>query len=424
MSVGMLVLATHLGGQAGMSTRFPSARAELQTLFQRLKHNRAEPASKQIVKQVKRPNHNMTRFANVGRANFGFSSGSTQFARRESKIERFAFAPFLVPVPKRARRPAPRPPSLSRLRGQPAITKLVTLASAPFPYDGPVPGRQASFLDVNENGRRGHTNARGQVMWADEVFNDARTLFHIPSGFNARKPGVILLFFHGHGATLARDVRRRQLVPSQVSASGMNAILVAPQFAVDAADSSIGKFWMPGGLSRFLSDAAVTFATLQRDARLESQFARMPVVIVAYSGGFVPAAWAIRAGKLGGRLKGVVLLDGLYGHEDTFATWAKQINSTGFFINAYGHSTRNRSVQLETNLSARAIPITTVLPAKLGQGEVVLSPTPANHRDFVTHAWTESPISDLLKRLSFVGRRPPNAMSRNPVAWETTTHEQ
>jgi hypothetical protein len=66
---------------------------------------------------------------------------------------------------------------------------------------------------------------------------------------------VIVVFFHGHGATLERDVRDRQLLPAQISESGANAVLVAPQLAYDAADSSAGKFWERGGLKRFMAEA-------------------------------------------------------------------------------------------------------------------------------------------------------------------------
>ena len=47
---------------------------------------------------------------------------------------------------------------------------------------------------------------------------------------------MIVVFFHGNGATLERDVRDRQMVPQQISDSGVNAVLLAPQMAVDAAE--------------------------------------------------------------------------------------------------------------------------------------------------------------------------------------------
>jgi hypothetical protein len=117
-------------------------------------------------------------------------------------------------------------------------------------------------------------------------------LLHIPPGFDANKPGVMIVFFHGHGAILARDVRDRQQVPAQISASGANAVLVAPQFAVDAADSSPGKFGEPGGFKRFLDEAAGQLAKLHGDPRTKQTFANMPIVIVAYSGGASSRAFA------------------------------------------------------------------------------------------------------------------------------------
>src|SRR5262245_43253919 len=184
-------------------------------------------------------------------------------------------------------------------------TRLVTLKNAPFPYTGLVPTTKRPFLDVIENGRRGHRTRRGGVYWEDKTFSDARTLLHIPQGFDISRPGLIIAFFHGHGATLDRDVLKRQQVPMQVSTSGANAVLIAPQLAVDAADSSPGKFWEPGAFDRFLRESALELARLHGDPRSAAAFASMPVVIVAYSGGFLPAAWCLQRGGVNERLRGV-----------------------------------------------------------------------------------------------------------------------
>ena len=78
------------------------------------------------------------------------------------------------------------------------------------------------------------------------------------------------------------------VLPDAGRAVGVNAVLVAPQFAFDAADSSAGKFWEPNGFKHFLDEAAVKLARLYGDPRKAFTFANMPVVIVAYSGGFGP----------------------------------------------------------------------------------------------------------------------------------------
>ena len=68
---------------------------------------------------------------------------------------------------------------------------------------------------------------------------------------------MIIVFFHGNKATLSRDVIARQQIVRQLANSGLNAVLVAPQLAVDAQDSSAGRFWSPGGFAAFLSEAQI-----------------------------------------------------------------------------------------------------------------------------------------------------------------------
>src|SRR6266567_555131 len=112
------------------------------------------------------------------------------------------------------------------------LTTLVSMKSSAFPYFGNNPASDSPFLNISKGDRRGHRSYSGRVFWQDETYNDSRVLVHVPEHFDVRKPGVIVVFFHGNGATLERDVRDRQLVPQQISDSGVNAVLLAPQLAV------------------------------------------------------------------------------------------------------------------------------------------------------------------------------------------------
>src|SRR5262249_54641729 len=168
--------------------------------------------------------------------------------------------------------------------------QLVPFDVSPFPYSGPMPDKNITFLDVVNGERRGHTSGRGGVYWEDLTYSDKRALLAIPRGFDIRRPAMIVVYFHRNLAKLTRDVQNRQQVPRQVEQSGLNAVLVAPQFAIDALDSSSGRFWEPGVFAKFLDEAADRLTRLHGDARARSVFERAAVVLGGYSRGADPPA--------------------------------------------------------------------------------------------------------------------------------------
>lgn len=279
-------------------------------------------------------------------------------------------------------------------------TALIPFQTAPFPYRGTLPGSGKPFLNVNENGRRGHSTPYGRLYWEDETYSDNRVLLHIPKGFDVRRPAVMIVFFHGHGAMLERDVLNRQQVADQITRSGANAVLIAPQFAVDAADSSAGRFWEPGAFGRFMGEAADALAKLHGDRRSVRTFASAPVIFVAYSGGYVAAASSAVNGGLKKRLRGIVLLDALYGELGKFASWIEN-DPSAFFVSAYLGSTREKNSQLAEILTQRDIGYATELDRPLHQGDVAIlaGGQDVSHRSFVTQAWVDNPIEDVLRRL-------------------------
>lgn len=279
-------------------------------------------------------------------------------------------------------------------------TSISEFVTGPFPFDGTTADAASAYFNMNESGRRGRQSASGRVYWENETYGDQRVLLHIPAKFDVRRPGVIVVFFHGHGAKLERDIRDRQALPDQISASVANAILVAPQFAVDAADSNPGKFVEKGGFARFLNEAATHLAILYGDQRSLRTFTTMPVILVAYSGGYLPTAWAISAGDTQKRVKGVVLLDALYGEVGKFESWIEQDRSR-FFISAYLNSTRARNLELQNILRDKQVPYRMSLERNIRPGSVtfISGGTDETHRDYVSDGWVANPITDLLNRL-------------------------
>ncbi|MDH2341583.1 alpha/beta hydrolase [Bradyrhizobium sp. SSUT77] len=281
------------------------------------------------------------------------------------------------------------------------LTTLVSMKSSAFPYFGNNPASDTPFLNISKGDRRGHRSYSGRVFWQDETYSDNRVLMHVPEHFDVRKPGVIVVFFHGNGATLERDVRDRQLVPQQVTDSGANAILLAPQMAIDAADSSAGKFWQAGGLKRFLEESATHLARVTGDPNSARVFANMPIVIVGYSGGFLPTAWSLEVGGISDRVRGVVLLDAVYGEMDKFASWIESHRS-GFFVSSYTRYTARRDRELMSTLRQKGITVSEDMDGPLRPGSVVFVETGdgITHRDYVNRAWTRDPLKDVLVKMS------------------------
>ena len=280
--------------------------------------------------------------------------------------------------PKRPSRPNPSPVALE------AKTNLVEFENAPFPFDSGTDPRKRRTASLD-----------------NDRYSDPRVLLHIPQGFDIRKPGVVVIFFHGHRANLKRDVLDRQRVADQISLSKANAVLVAPQFAVNASDSSAGNFWTPGLFTLFLNEASEQLAILHGFLGLARDFDKLNVVIVGYSGGFAPVAWAIHHGGSNERMRGVILLDALYGELDKFEKWIAGDRYRRFFVSGYLGSTRARNLQLQQILDNRGIKYRMALDDRIRPGSITFLPgrNGENHHSYVTKAWTDNPLADLLNRL-------------------------
>jgi len=283
-----------------------------------------------------------------------------------------------------------------------ANVELASFQNSAFPYHGLIPnyddtGKSRPFLDVDDNGRLGHTG-RGGVHWEDQTYSDRSVLLAAPQSFDPNRPGVIIVFFHGNNATLSRDVIARQQIVRQLADSGLNAVLVAPQLAVDAPDSSAGRFWTPGGFAAFLSEAQAKLGDLYPHAR--SAFRRMPVVIVAYSGGYLPAAYSLAVGGDTGRVRGLVLLDALYGEREKFVRWAEGPGRNAFFVSAYSISSKEGNEAVRAELASAGLQTESALPAELTPGVVAfIDAGSVEHNDFVTSAWGGQPLRDIFSRI-------------------------
>src|SRR6516162_1130182 len=115
-----------------------------------------------------------------------------------------------------------------------ANVSLASFENSAFPYHGLIPnyqetGKSRPFLDVEDNGRLGHSSPRGGIHWEDQTYSDRSVLLAAPQSFDPARPGVIIVFFHGNNATLSRDVIARQQIVRQLADSGHPA--ASPPFS-------------------------------------------------------------------------------------------------------------------------------------------------------------------------------------------------
>jgi hypothetical protein len=150
-----------------------------------------------------------------------------------------------------------------------------------------------------------------------------------------------------------------------------------------------------------VTESADHLAELYGDPGAAKAFANMPVIIVGYSGGFMPAAWSLDVGGLGNRVRGVFLLDAVYGELDKFASWI-ETHRSGFFISSYTRHTERHDQDLMRLLREKGIAITDTMDGPLKPGSVVFVETPegVTHRDYVTHAWTDNPLKEVLVKMA------------------------
>src|SRR5205807_604897 len=110
--------------------------------------------------------------------------------------------------------------------------------------------------------------------------------------------------------------------------------------------------------------------------------ARKPgvIVVVGYSGGFLPTAWSLEVGGITSRIRGVFLLDAVYGELDKFATWIEN-NRSGFFVSSYTRYTKRRDQELMAMLREKGISYREDMDGPLRPGTAVFVQTPEG----VTH---------------------------------------
>jgi hypothetical protein len=286
---------------------------------------------------------------------------------------------------------APRP-----LRG----TFVERLETAPYPYDGRYGDSDQDFFDHVDpvSGERFHTN-RYELRLAEKAhYRDNSVLFHVPKQFDPGKPLIYVVFFHAIKTDINKSNRDHALA-RQVEASGRNVILVMPQLAKDAPDSSAGKFFQGNAFRGFMTEAAEVL-TRKLGESCRGALARAPIVLAAFSGGYKATAYVLDRGGLDERIIGVLLLDALYEDVDKFQRWIQANSDRVFFVSIYGQG----ECEVNTRVLARQLNRLDLLeqpvwPGKIRKGGIHFVESSHEHLSIPRLGPPPEPIRALLRSI-------------------------
>ena len=259
-------------------------------------------------------------------------------------------------------------------------TFVVKLEHAPYPYVGKYADGEQDFFDYIDpaSGERFHTNRYGGRLAEKKHYRDNSVLFHVPKHFDPRKPIMYVVFFHGIQTDVSRSNRDYALA-RQVENSGRNAILIVPQLAKDATDSSPGKFFQRNAFSVFMAEVAEVLA-LRLGASYRCELAEAPIVIAAFSAGYKAAAYVLDRGGLDERIIGVLLMDALYEDVDKFHHWIRANADRALFVSIYGRGEcEENSRALAGRLNRLELLDHPNWPDEITKGEILFIRSPHDH---------------------------------------------
>jgi hypothetical protein len=243
---------------------------------------------------------------------------------RRNFLVALAAAPVIA-FARKAQALPPEPFDFPGFDSDPAPGPAPTVPAAPEYVPRPRPKNGSKLKSIVHD-------AGGTTMWlalehapfASGGYHDDTVIVFVPSHyrFDEDEGVATLTHFHGHTTTAERAMMSHQL-REQVIDSRQNAVLVVPQLAVMAADSSCGRLEQPGALRALLAEAVATAAHEGRGTLGDAQFPRSAhlgtVCVSAHSGGYHAAASCLRGG--GVDVRETYLFDALYSEVETFRDW-------------------------------------------------------------------------------------------------------
>ena len=245
-------------------------------------------------------------------------------------------------------------PSLTSVDG--ANVALASFENSAFPYHGLIPnyqetGKTRPFLDVEDNGRLGHSSPRGRNPLGGPDLQRPQRAARRAAVLRSRRAGRDhRVLPRQYGDAVAR--RRR---PAADRAPARRLRASTPCWSRRNSRST-RRIRAPGGSGR---RAASPPSSARRIRSSANSIRTRAAPSGACRSSSSPIAAAIcrpsirsPSAAMQGRVRGVVLLDALYGERDKFVSWVEGPGRNAFFVSAYSASSKEGNDAIRARLEA------------------------------------------------------------------------
>jgi len=243
---------------------------------------------------------------------------------------------------------------------------------------------QSSNTSFPDSSRfQGHVGNHVFYNTADH-YSDNHVLIIAPKTLNALKKVDLIFWFHGWHNNIDSALAYYQLT-RQLIASGLNAVLVLPEAAKDAADSYGGKLEKPGVFRDLVADV---LKELKNKKMIGVNVESGNILLGGHSGGGEVISFIVENGQV--EINEVVLFDALYGGTEKFMVWIKADTAHRFIhlYTDYGYGPKDESQHMVTQLRQEQIPFfeteeSILTPQEIRNSKLVFIHSLRQHNDII-----------------------------------------
>jgi hypothetical protein len=243
---------------------------------------------------------------------------------------------------------------------------------------------QSSHTSFPDSARsKGHTGNHVFYSAADH-YSDSNVLIVAPKNLKADKTVDLIFWFHGWHNNIDTALAYYQL-GRQLMSSEINAILVLPEAAKDAADSYGGKLEKSGVFRSLVADV---LRELKNKKMIGPRCESGHILLGGHSGGGEVISFIVENGQM--EINEVVLFDALYGGTEKFIAWIKADTGHRFIhlYTDYGYGPKDESQNMTSLLKKEQIPFfeteeSGLTPQEIQNNKLLFIHSLSQHNDII-----------------------------------------